>query len=502
MKNLVNEDYSDINNNDIFSILECLENHKGYNTFNTNKNINNNFNYNFNKELFNKKNKRKKRLKNENNQIISQTSYDIGNNLSNIKKQLNNISLNEKNTLKISKIKNYFSPINSSYFLSISENNKKGIKIINNKNEKEWNNIITKSSQISFSILKEYSEKNDIMIKNKELQNENDLLKENIKFLLSQIKKVKKIESANINKQTSKEIDKTKKVINKNEQSNNNKNNNKINNVFDIINKYKKEINTLKQKLKKLNKENIDLKEYISSNSKFGEEQYIYDDDNIKSMKIFQKNKPNPKNKILNKKISLKQRNIRGNNNIYRKKSFNKTFSSSKKDNYSTYNYDNSNINNLIKLYNTQHKNNNNKYNLNNNEKNKKNLFNTINKDRNIILIDKSFTGKEKFEIHTNAFTTKNKNNHGQSNNIFDDDKNKSYIFNNYDQIKSLSFYNNELYHRKQISSNKIKKISINSNFFNRKKLFNEINHKDSEKYIAFPKIEDDTIFKIKIDNL
>ena len=60
MKNLVNEDYSDINNNDIFSILECLENHKGYNTFNTNKNINNNFNYNFNKELFNKKNKRKK----------------------------------------------------------------------------------------------------------------------------------------------------------------------------------------------------------------------------------------------------------------------------------------------------------------------------------------------------------------------------------------------------------------------------------------------------------
>ena len=105
MKNFINDDYSDINNKEIISLLGSLDN---INTYNKNNNINNNFNYNFHSDILNKKNKRKKRIKNE---IPSHNTCEIGDSLSNIKKQLNNVSVNRKNPLKISKIKNYESPI-------------------------------------------------------------------------------------------------------------------------------------------------------------------------------------------------------------------------------------------------------------------------------------------------------------------------------------------------------------------------------------------------------
>ncbi len=63
MKNYINEDFSEINNKELLSILGSLDNntHKEYNSYNSNNNINNNFNYNFNSEYF-KKNKNKKKL--------------------------------------------------------------------------------------------------------------------------------------------------------------------------------------------------------------------------------------------------------------------------------------------------------------------------------------------------------------------------------------------------------------------------------------------------------
>ena len=60
MKNFINDDYSDINNKEIISLLGSLDN---INTYNKNNNINNNFNYNFHSDILNKKNKKKKELK-------------------------------------------------------------------------------------------------------------------------------------------------------------------------------------------------------------------------------------------------------------------------------------------------------------------------------------------------------------------------------------------------------------------------------------------------------
>ena len=58
MKNFINDDYSDINNKEIISLLGSLDN---INTYNKNNNINNNFNYNFHSDILNKKNKKKKK---------------------------------------------------------------------------------------------------------------------------------------------------------------------------------------------------------------------------------------------------------------------------------------------------------------------------------------------------------------------------------------------------------------------------------------------------------
>jgi hypothetical protein len=70
------------------------------------------------------------------------------------------------------------------------KNNLKNINIIMNEIENENKNII--QHQIHFSILNSIDGKYDLITKNKELQNENDLLKENVKFLLSQNKKKEK----------------------------------------------------------------------------------------------------------------------------------------------------------------------------------------------------------------------------------------------------------------------------------------------------------------------
>ena len=101
MKNVFNEEIKRINE-DLYSPLENNNNNYKY-KYNTYNHFKNDYNLNdiFNK--INKRNKRKNKInnKNEAKEKICLTTYDIGNNLSNIKKQLNNISINEKNTLKI-----------------------------------------------------------------------------------------------------------------------------------------------------------------------------------------------------------------------------------------------------------------------------------------------------------------------------------------------------------------------------------------------------------------
>ena len=180
MKRLSFDTNADLDSSEIFSLFRCLEN-KNNNRYNNN-NLKNNFNHTFNKEIFNHKNKRNKGiLKKEMDQSIFQKTYDIGNSLSNIKKQLSNIVINERKIIKIPKSKHSDSFSSNYYMSTTNESNKlKDIlkKYTKNTERKETKNFIMKSKQISFTILKSTIENSELISKNKELQNENSLLKE------------------------------------------------------------------------------------------------------------------------------------------------------------------------------------------------------------------------------------------------------------------------------------------------------------------------------------
>ena len=455
MKDEKNEEFSEIYDKDIFTMLDILENKNNKNRILFDKNIkkSNDYNYKNNSKLLNKQISKKRKIENERKTIISLTNYSIGNNLSNIKKQLNNISLNEKNTLKIKK-----------------RINKNDTPKLENKFKSFANKFAgwKKMNQISFTILK--SIPYDIKAKNKELQNENDSLKENIKFLLSQIKKFKKKEITNDNnekKEQSSNKDRTISLNNnkntKNNNNNSNNNNNKIN-FIDIISKYKKEINSLKKELQNLSIENNKLKELLLNISKNEDEKTsIFNDKriSIKNSKKYSIIKNPLKNNQFFKKINpLNQKKMIITQNPYRKKSFNKTFSSYINEgyDYNTYNSEKSNLDKIIKMYNNSHSNKyDDKYSFINNDKNKRNMSNTINinNGRKLILIDSDFTGNEKTDIHINAYTTKNKNFNDKlySNNIIYNDINKNYISNKkYEHVKSNSFYYNDLYKKKPVN--------------------------------------------------
>ena len=454
MKNINYEEYSDIYDKDIFTVLDYLESssNKNRTIFDTSRQTDNSYKYKNNSKLLNKTNNRKKNFKNEREKTISLTNHSIGNNLSNIKKQLNNISINEKNTLKITRVNNYETTKNDYKLKNIANIIYKKI---------GWK----KSKQISFSIIKSIP-KNDIMAKNKELQNENESLKENIKFLLGQIKKFKKTEPAN--SQIEQSIFNEKKINVSNNKSTHN-NNNKIN-IVSILNKYKKEIKSLQQKLKDLTRENNELKDFIFNSSKNEDEQSIFNDklkvkENKKKCSIIK----NPlKNNILLQKVNpLNQKRIIISQRPYRKKSFNKTFNSNKNDSsdLNTYNCDKSSISKLLQTYNSsQSKKYNDKFFLINTDN--KNAFNTIsaNKGRKLILIDSDFNGNEKMDIQINAYTTKNKipkDKLYENNFLYN---NNSIPIQKFEHLKSRSFHNNnELSRKKKANSNK--KISINNYF-------------------------------------
>jgi hypothetical protein len=485
MKRLSFDKNADLDCSEIFSLFRCLEN-KNNNRYNNN-NLKNNFNHTFNKDILNHKNKRNKGiLKTEMDQSIFQKTYDIGNSLSNIKNQLSNIVINERKIIKIPKNKHSDSFSSNYYMSSTNESNKlKDIlkKYSQNTERKETKYIIMKSKQISFTILKSTIENSELISKNKELQNENSLLKENVKFLLSQIKKSQKKELKNQN-EISNKMDSDNNIKNMDKKS---KNKNKINSVFDILNKYKKEISSLKKKLEIKNNENEELKKYISS--------YIGDIninifDNINKKIIKNKhsiiNKPLVKNTIsFNKIISSKKSNNKISNlNPYKKKTFSKTYSSLNCHKYKNYLIENSinlsNKDNYLQtnnnFINSIYSNSNSRLNFTEHNYENNNILNSFNKKgrgRHLILIDSDFTGDEKIGTQNSVISCQNRyNDQINSDNFFFNDN--FHISNNNNKIyevKSPSSCKNGLYHRKQVSPGNKILVSEDKDIFNKKEM-------------------------------
>jgi hypothetical protein len=238
------------------------------------------------------------------NDSITSNKILINSSLYNMSKQLNNISINNINILKF---RNEKKRINSN-----SKNSKKGLtldmgcnnhafesKSFNSRDHlfkympslesfdfKDLNNISTKnkfytSHVESFSIKAD----NNIYLLNKnDLRKKNFILKENLKFLLNEIKKYK-----------NNEISCDDKFIKEYE--------NKMEYYTNEISKYKKDIIILKEKYNEVMKENQELKKFINRN--------------ISKNELTNKsatNKSNNIKKLKNINLNLKYNNMIGNN--------------------------------------------------------------------------------------------------------------------------------------------------------------------------------------------
>ena len=238
------------------------------------------------------------------NDSIASNKILINSSLYNMSKQLNNISINNINILKF---RNEKKRLNSN-----SKNSKKGLtldmeynnhcfgnKSFNSKDHlfnylpslegvdfKDVNNLNTKnkfctSHVESFSIKAD----NNIYLLNKnDLRKKNFILKENLKFLLNEIKKFK-----------NNEISCDDKLIKEYE--------NKIEYYVNEINKYKKDVIILKEKYNEVMKENQELKKFINRN--------------ISKNELTNKsatNKSNNIKKLKNINLNLKYNNMIGNN--------------------------------------------------------------------------------------------------------------------------------------------------------------------------------------------
>ena len=238
------------------------------------------------------------------NDSITSNKLLINSSLYNMSKQLNNISINNINILKFrnekkrinSNSKNIKKGLtldmeyNNQFFGSKSFNSKdhlfKYLPSLESADFKDLNNLRTKnkfctSHVESFSIKAD----NNIYLLNKnDLRKKNFILKENLKFLLNEIKKYK-----------NNEISCDDKFIKEYE--------NKIEYYVNEINKYKKDIIILKEKYNEVMKENQELKKYIMRN--------ISKDDLTNKSAT---NKSNNIKKIKNINLNLKYNNMIGNN--------------------------------------------------------------------------------------------------------------------------------------------------------------------------------------------
>ena len=235
---------------------------------------------------------------NNNDSIIS-SKLLINSSLYNMSKQLNNISINNINILKFRNEKNRIKSnsknkkkgltldmeYNNHYFGSKSFTNKdrffKCLPSLDNIDFKDINNIQNKNNLFtshvdSFSIKGDY---NIYLLNKNDLRKKNFILKENLKFLLNEIKKYK-----------NNEISCDDKFFKEYE--------NKIEYYENEINKYKKDIIILKEKYNEIMKENQELKKYIKRN--------ISNNDLVKSAT----NKSNNAKRIKNINLNLKYNNM------------------------------------------------------------------------------------------------------------------------------------------------------------------------------------------------
>ena len=449
------------------------------NSLNKNK-LRYNSNYTLNPDISRHRKKRKKTflIGESSNNLTDSTTFDIGNNLSNMKRQLNNVSVNRKNILKIQKRSKDSSK--NMYILSTIRKNRK----INKAGE--WNDKLLRKKQISFSILRSNFDKLDLVSKNKELEIENTLLKENNKFLLSQIKKFQK----NIfNNNNPNEIMSPEKASQRGTENSENKN--KVKSVFDILDKYKKEIGFLKHKMKNLFEENIQLKEHISTKKKNNNFNINDINDNIYYVESKENFENSLKNKLSNrnpmityntldtKKIHRNKRNYENevesslpykkkslnnyrnisprdesyNSNILENFDYNNTFQNSKNERNSYFSYfsekDYNKYNNLLSSFNT--------------------------KGANLILIDNDFRPEDNNINHTNSINNEIRYFNLKQNpyhNYFKIKGNK--IAYNYENVKTPSSLRSEIYYKNQLNSLKRKKVPNIENILNEKKLSNE----------------------------
>lgn len=172
--------------------------------------------------------------------------------------QLSNIAMNDKNVLKLVQSPTYYS-LNKTY-----EKNPLFNSIPNYRNENycSFNKVKKNNTIFYYNFQKKHTESFSLKGKNmfperEELKNQNSYLKENVKFLLNQIKKYKKndIDTDRDKIEYDLKIQEIKKEFNK-----------KVNSYLKEINKYEIEIRLLKNSYNKLYKENQELKKFMKLN--------------------------------------------------------------------------------------------------------------------------------------------------------------------------------------------------------------------------------------------
>ena len=254
------------------------------------------------------------------NDSITSNKILINSSLYNMSKQLNNISINNINILKLRNEKNRIKSnsknrqkgltldmeYNNHFYGSKSFNSKDmlfkyipsldSIEFLDINNMKNKNKLCFSHAE-SFSIKSDY---NIYLLNKNDLRKKNYILKENLKFLLNEIKKYKNTEISNDDK-----------FIKEYE--------NKIEYYENEINKYKKDIIILKEKYNEVIKENQELKKYIKRNISNNDltKSATNKSNNIKKIKNMNLNTKNNNNHMiaLNKDIYCSTSTTRGNRN-------------------------------------------------------------------------------------------------------------------------------------------------------------------------------------------
>ena len=229
--------------------------------------------------------------------ILRKSSINLS--LINISKQLSNISINDVNILKFKNERNKINSKNkkdSTLQKEIDSNyinkscSKYKCKIYNNMpsfytDANDFNDYSFRFFHaISFQIK---ADKNIYLLNKNDLRKKNYILKENLKFLLNEIKKYKNNEIANDFNQI-KEYE------------------NKIEYYVNEINKYKRDIVILKEKYNDILKENKKLKDYIQIRASKSNIKTNNNNTNSNLIKSVKSNKSNRLQNLKNLNINLK----------------------------------------------------------------------------------------------------------------------------------------------------------------------------------------------------